>query len=244
MVKRVQKAKVVTFDGAKIQSGNGMKEEQIVSAIYNAVMEHRLPPGTKLTEAAFSSFFNVSRTVIRKALFRLAQRNVIELRPNRGAIVACPTIEETHAVFEARCIIEREIIKTVCQNIKKDQLRQLRSMANKELKAQESGDRHTLVRLTGDFHVLLSEFSGNSILKGFLTELVSRTSLIIALYEAPGAPVCTSHDHWELIELIEKKDVEGAAKAMVEHLDEIESRLNLTKTEDSINLTEVFKRVS
>lgn len=31
-------------------------EDEICESIYNAVMEHRLPPGTKLTEATFSDF--------------------------------------------------------------------------------------------------------------------------------------------------------------------------------------------
>lgn len=229
-----------TIQNLKNQSTISAREEDIYTAIYNAVMEHRLPPGTKLTETAFSEHFGVSRTVIRKALFRLAQKNVVELRPNRGAVVASPDIEETHAVFEARRIIEREIIRTVVEIIRPQQLKALKTLATKEQKASDAGDRHTLVRLSGDIHVMLAEIAGNPVLTEFLQELVSRTSLIIALYEAPGVSGCGSHDHWGLIELIENGDIDSAADAMLEHLTEIEGRLNLTRREGNIDLTSVF----
>ena len=216
------------------------KEEHICKAIYNAIMEHRLPPGTKLTEAAFSEFFGASRSIIRKSFFRLAQRNIIELRLNRGAMVASPGIEETREVFQARRIIESEIIRIVSGNISKEQLKRLKSLAKQEQKAQAQNDRHALVRLSGDIHLLLADISGNRVLKKFMNELVSRTSLIIALYEAPGARTCATHDHWELIDLIANKDARAAGKAMKDHLYEIENRLNLVKNDAAIDLGDVF----
>lgn len=94
-------------------------EDSVVSSIYDAVMDHRLPPGTRLTESTFSKHFKVSRTIVRKALFRLAQKNIVELRPNRGAIVAQPSVEETRDVFKARQIIESAIIREVVKSIGK-----------------------------------------------------------------------------------------------------------------------------
>jgi len=244
MPKQARKAKVLPLEKPGKRAASQSSEDDICTAVFNAVMEHRLPPGTKLTESAFSGFFGVGRTVIRNALFKLAQRNVVELRPNKGAVVASPTIEETHAVFDARRIVEREIIQTVANNISKEQLKQLKTLAGKEQKAQKDNDRHTLVRLSGDLHIQLAKIAGNEVITPFLTELVSRTSLIIALYEAPGAPACATHDHWELIDLIEKKQSEDAAEAMLAHLNEVEGRLNLTQTQDNIDLNEIFKALA
>ena len=204
-------------------------EDEIYESIYNAVMEHRLPPGTKLTEATFSEYFGVSRTIIRKALTQLSRRNVVEIRPIRGAIVASPSVEETHEVFEARRVIEQHIIKTVIENLTKSRLKQLEDIAKEEQKSRDNNDIRTLVRLSNDFHLLLAEMADNNVLTTFLSELISRTSLIIALYKEPGIATCTSHDHWELINLIEKKNVAAATNAMVEHLNEIEGNLNLKK---------------
>jgi DNA-binding GntR family transcriptional regulator len=232
--------KVTLVDKPARPLRRGTSEDGVHVAIYDAVMDHRLPPGIKLTESAFSSFFGVSRTVIRKALFRLSQKGIVELRPNRGAIVASPTPEETHSVFDARRLIERELIRIVAANRTRKQVQQLKAMVQREKIAQQEGDTRALVRLTGDFHARLAEFADNPVLADLVTSLVSRTSLIIALYEAPGVPACPTHDHSELIALIESGDGAGAAHAMAQHLTEIEDRLDLRTVNGTLDLREVF----
>jgi DNA-binding GntR family transcriptional regulator len=215
-------------------------EEKVYSAIYDAVMDHRLPPGTKLTESTFSEYFHVSRTVIRKALFRLAQKNIAELRPNRGAIVARPSIEETRDVFNARRIIETATIAEVILSIDKDQIKKLKNHLKEEEAAHKNKERRTIVRLSGEFHTLLASMQPNQVLYEYVSDLVSRTTLIVALYESPGSPGCTNHDHLELVNYIAAKDGTNAVKAMNEHLKEIEDNLNLEETTDEISLEDVF----
>ena len=230
-------SKITSFAERKLRHKTS---SDIYDAIYEAIIEHHLLPGTKLNESVFSTHFGVSRTIIRTAFSNLAQSNIVELRPNRGAIVACPTIEETHEVFDSRRLIEKNIIQGTIDNMTKQGIKTLRALARQEHTLQKEKNKHQLVRITGEFHILLADFAGNKILKAFVTELVSRTSLIIALYEMPGAPVCAIHDHSELINLIEAKDKKNAAKSMIQHLDEIENRLDLKKKEKEINLTEIF----
>jgi len=220
----------------------GATEDSVHAAIYDAVMDHRLPPGIKLTESAFAEFFGVSRTIIRKALFRLSQEGIVALRPNRGAVVASPTPAETHNVFDARKLIERELIRMVAQSHTKKQIDELKALVRREKSAQQDRDARSLVRLTGDFHVRLAQFAGNPVLANLVTSLVSRTSLIIALYEAPGVPACPTHDHSELITLIEAGDGATAAHAMSQHLAEIEDRLDLSTAQGPLDLNEVFAR--
>ena len=75
--------------------GTGIIDQKIYDSILKAVVSQRLPPGTKLTEASLCDLFSVSRTIVRKAIQRLAHDHILELRPNRGAIIAQPTPLET-----------------------------------------------------------------------------------------------------------------------------------------------------
>ena len=215
-------------------------EEKVYSAIYDAVMDHRLPPGTKLTESTFSNYFHVSRSVIRKALFRLAQKNIVELRPNRGAIVARPSIKETRDVFSARRVIETAVIEEVVKSIDKEGIKKLRNHLKEEKTANDNKERRTIVRLSGEFHTLLASLQSNQVMCEYVTDLVTRTTLIVALYESPGSSSCANHDHQELVDFISKKDSANAIKSMNEHLIEIENNLNLEETPDEINLEDVF----
>ena len=75
-------------------------EEEIVERIFEAVVEQRLPPGTKLSESALCEAFGVGRMRIRRSLLLLASREVVELRANRGAYVASPTADQAREVFD------------------------------------------------------------------------------------------------------------------------------------------------
>ncbi|EPN68539.1 GntR family transcriptional regulator, partial [Pseudomonas syringae pv. actinidiae ICMP 19101] len=84
-------------------SGRSVTQDDIVyEHIFDAILEQRLAPGTKLSEEALGEIFGVSRTIIRRALSRLGHEGVVLLRPNRGAVVASPSVEEARQVFFAR----------------------------------------------------------------------------------------------------------------------------------------------
>ena len=80
--------------------------QPIYDAVHDAVLDQRLAPGTKLTEARLAELFGVSRTIVRVALLRLAHDHIVKLSPNRGARIASPTVAETRQLFEARRLVE------------------------------------------------------------------------------------------------------------------------------------------
>jgi DNA-binding GntR family transcriptional regulator len=220
--------------------GHTAVDERIYRAVVNAVMSHRLPPGTRLGEAEFCDLYGVSRTTVRKALQRLAHAHIIELRPNRGADVASPSPKEARDVFAARRALEREIVPRVVQRATPASLRAIRAAIEAEEAARHSADRAAWIRLGGEFHLLLAELAGNAVLQRFMAELVSRCSLIIALYENPGAPMCGNHDHHDLLALIERGDADKAVDLIEHHLLEIEARLHLGEQDRKVNLAEAL----
>lgn len=230
----------VTFLADAPKRGTTAVDLRIYKAVFNAVMSHRLPPGTRLGEAEFCELYQVSRTTVRKALQRLAHDHIIELRPNRGAVVASPTQDEAREIFAARRAIERAIIPMVIDNATTESVARLRDAISAEHQALEQGDRTNWIRLGGEFHILLAELAGNRTLLLFLTELVSRCSLIIALYENPGAPMCEDDDHKRLLTLIEKRKTTEAVAMMEQHLQEIEARLRLGEQERRVSLAEAL----
>lgn len=224
----------------KLKRGTTAIDLRIYRAVVNAVMSHRLPPGTHLGEADFCALYQVSRTTVRKALQRLAHDHIIELRPNRGAVIASPTPQEARDIFAARRAVEREIVPLVIRHATPVSLRQIRAALEAEDQARRSGDRANWIRLGGEFHNLLAQLAGNQVLQRFMAELVSRCSLIIALYESPGAAMCENDEHQDLATLIEQRKVAQAVHLIEHHLLEIEGRLRLGAPERKINLAEAL----
>ena len=108
--------------------------------IYKAIVEHRLLPGTKLTEERIAELFAVSRTQIRGVLQRLAVEQLVTLIPNRGAFVATPTAEEAHDVLDVRRTLEPAVVARLIKRIGGGRapgaIKQLRAMVEREERAR------------------------------------------------------------------------------------------------------------
>jgi DNA-binding GntR family transcriptional regulator len=205
--------------------------ETITARLSAAITEHRLPPGTRLVEESLGGVFGVSRTKVRQALFQLARAKLVTMASGRGACVARPGVQEAREIFEARRVIERALVWRFTQVASEAHFARLRGHIDKERAALAAGDTRNGTRLSGEFHQLIAELSGNTVLAELLRELVSRTSLIIVLYGSTLPASCSSDEHAELLAKIESRDAEGALRMMAHHLDHIERGLNLREEE-------------
>ena len=74
----------------------------------------------------------------------------------------------------------------------------------------------------------------------FLSELSSRCSLIIALYDSPTSVPCAHDEHEHLIDAIANGEVERATAMMEEHLQAIEDRLLPERRGEAIDLAQIL----
>ena len=210
--------------------------DDIHARIYKAIVEHRLQPGTKLTEERIAELFAVSRTQVRGVLQRLAVEQLVTLVPNRGAFVATPSAAQAHDVLDVRRTLEPGVVARLIERIEagevRDAVKQLRTLVRREQRAHASGDRRAAVRLSGEFHVLLAELSGSSIYHRMMRELTPLTCLAILTFEAPTAAACPNDEHARLIDAIEAGAVAKAASLMTDHLHHIENALDLNRRDD------------
>lgn len=218
-----------------------LNEEDVCSAIRDRVLEQRLAPGTKLTEESLCSIFGVGRTTVRRAFLLLTRDNIIELQKNKGAIVASPSPEEARQVFEARMVLEKALLAKAIDNASETDIASLRTHLEAEADAIAHTDIARWIRLTGQFHILLAELSGNRLMCNFLEQLVFQTSLIIALYGRSGtAPNCKGGDHARIVEAIADGDATTAGDILVSHLASIEDQLVFKARNSEQNLHAIF----
>ncbi len=202
-------------------------DQSVYEAIFNAILHGRLPPGTRLQEATLCAQFGVSRTVVRQALRRLAELQIVDIVANKGAAVATPSPKETRDVFAARRAIEGAIVREVALRIDHGDIERLKQRLRAEHDAVQEQDHPRWVALAGGFHLALAELSGNQVLQRMLTELMTRCSLVVAMYEAPGEARCQHDEHTRLVELLSLRDGAAAAAEMESHLQTLEARLQL-----------------
>jgi DNA-binding GntR family transcriptional regulator len=206
-------------------------EDRVFNAVQNAILDHRLAPGTKLVERDLSELLGASRGAVRAALARLGHSLLVELRPNRGAVIANPTPSETRDVFEARRVIESAVVQSLARSVSAKQLAELRAVIAEEQKAYDRGDRRNGQRLSIRFHKLLSEMAGNGALDRFMEHLICRTPLLSLAHKGSrhGArpAYCGADEHREIVDALARRDPVLAARRIAAHLNTLEKQLHV-----------------
>lgn len=198
--------------------------QRVYDAVYADLLEGRLTPGSRLREVELAARFEVSRTVVRQALQRLAQGGLVALQHNRGAQVVAPSRELATHVFDARRAVECDIARRLGGHIGAAELAGLRTLVALEAEADARGDRPAAIRLSGQFHRTLAQLSGNPVFLRVVDELLPTTSLLLALYQPAGWSGCVAHRHVELLAALERGGAAASAE-MRRHLLEIERSL-------------------
>jgi DNA-binding GntR family transcriptional regulator len=232
MASRSPSLKVIRPTRPRRAAGAGTPDVQtttqrIVDAVSAAIVERRLMPGTKLAEQRIADIFKVSRTVVRQALNQLSRDRLIVLEPGRGAFVRQPSAEEARQVFEARALVEAGLVRALCSRITEVQLARLRAHLADEAVAVARTDVPGRTRLLADFHVLLAEAMGNTVLAEVMGELLSRSSLVSLMMQSAHSAEESHAEHVAIVEALGRRDTRAATKLMADHLGSVERNLRL-----------------
>lgn len=201
----------------------------IVEALTRAIVEHRLLPGAKLAEQKLADHFGVSRTLVRQALFQMAQNRLIRLEPARGAFVAAPSVEEARQVFVVRRMLESEMVRAFVREVTPAKIKALKAHIAEEKSAVEREDVPGRTELLGDFHVRMAELMGNQVLAQMLGELISRCALITLMYQTQVAAQHSTDEHAAIVAALAAGDEARAVRLMNEHLSNVEASLTFDR---------------
>ena len=226
---------------SKNMSSNEEADQHIYNAIVDAIMNRQIGPGTRLVEAPLCKAFGVTRGVLRRVFVKLAHDRVIEIQPNRGAVVPEHDFHETEAIFEARSMLEIGTVKKLARKHQQLDFSELKALIKKEEQVRSAGNLKEWIKLSGDFHIRLCEANHNPIVTGYLHTLIARTSLLIGMYETKPNH-CSVEEHYAILEAIELGDEQKAIKLMDAHLGEY-ARTFLDDQPDtaSPNLIDIFQ---
>lgn len=214
----------------------------ICLSLQTAILEHRLLPGTRLPEDEVGDIFGASRTVVRAALQALGHSGLVTSERNRGAFVARPSIREAHEVFEARALIEPRVARLAAPEIDSASLARLRDHIEAEHAALDAGDMGRALSLSGLFHIAIADIAGQQVFGAMVRSLLSRSSLIIALYWKRADTACESHSHTALLGAMADRHARAAEEIMLSHIVDLHSGLDLRERPDTAaSLTEIFR---
>jgi DNA-binding GntR family transcriptional regulator len=213
--------------------GRSVSERRIwpYERLKQAILAGEILPGEQLVEVALAEWCGVSRTPIREALTRLEQDGLV-VRKERGLTVRESTPEQVLDLYESRLVLESKAAEVAAERRTSHDLLAMRRAAE-HASRPEATDGDALAETNREFHRSVWRASHNE----SLIDLLERLNMHLGRYPAttlvvPGRRQTAEAQHRELVDAIERRDVEAAGRVATTHFtDAREIRLRIWASE-------------
>jgi DNA-binding GntR family transcriptional regulator len=211
-----------------IECDHGLRRQAIVQSLLAEVFEGRLRAGKHLVTQDLADRFGVSHTPIREALIALAGIGIIDLLPNRGAVVRLVTETDVREICQVRLVLEREATRSACGRADAAVLRVLAADIESLMARPPSleGDYIKEARAVDSrLHDLIASSCGNA----FLANELGRLKILFRAFRdvaythdetriASGRFVDESREHLAIVEAMLAGDRTAAGRAISRHI--------------------------
>jgi DNA-binding GntR family transcriptional regulator len=207
--------------------------DRLAGAIQTRVLSGDVPVGSRLRQEALAEEFGVSRTPVREALRQLQATGLVELLPNRGAIVRGPSAREIREAYEVRAELEGLAAELAAGRISDRDLLRLREaqalfrrsvetlIARRARRPQPWKDESVWVQANDLFHQAILDAAGNERLSATIADLhrsFPRDLTWAALSQSSRLLEENVEQHEAILESIERRDPVEARRRMIEHV--------------------------
>jgi DNA-binding GntR family transcriptional regulator len=207
---------------------HGRRRHVIVESLLKEIVQGHLRPGQHLVTQALARRFGVSHTPVREALIALAGVGVVDLPPNRGAVVRRVTPRDVREICQVRRALECEAVRLACGRIDPAALRGLREALLGLLAVADTADPRLIEEaraLDSTLHDRIAASSGNAFLA---KELGRLKTLFRAFRDAAweheearndyGRLAVEAREHLAIVEALLAGDRRAASAAMTRHI--------------------------
>ena len=205
--------------------------QEVLTALRTAILANEIPAGTRILEADVADQMGVSRAPVREAIRHLEQEGLIEIFPHRGAVVVGLPEAEIDAIYELRAVIESRASEAATAVIEEDDLARLEALIDAMAGAIAARDVDAVAELDLQFHGLIVERSGMTLLRHIWSGLDGLVR--VRSYQALDRPGATAEyflanagtSHRVLVGALRDGDPKVAASLARQHVLEVPTML-------------------
>jgi len=198
--------------------------DRVAGFIRSAIRDGELKKNDKIDELAIAQQLSVSKTPVREALRVLEAQGLVAIVPRRGAFVRGFDSRTFVDVANLRSVLESLAVRLAMENaIQSEWIAQLRRTTN-DMRKSRGGV--SLNELHSEFHRILTQASGNSLLNEAISRLQAQfTTFINVIHELYDDPAAMADEHEGVIDIIVAGDVAAAGGLVELHVREGLARL-------------------
>ncbi|MCP3465479.1 GntR family transcriptional regulator [Bradyrhizobium sp. CCGUVB23] len=189
---------------------------QVARLLTQAIVQGRLPPGSKLVEAGVARELGVSRAPVREAARLLERQGLLVANPRRGFFVRQFALDDIDEIYDLRLCVERHAAVLAARNLTPETRDALRRQIDVLHEMADLDDQARQVEEDYRFHRLICEIAGNTRVLRLFDDLASELRMVIGLigrlYDDPHEIART---HEPILAAIEAGDPER----IIAHID-------------------------
>lgn len=192
---------------------------ELTDRMRRMIMEGELKGGEKVPEKALTERFGVSRTPVREALKVLAHEGLVQLVPNRGAIVSRQTITELAELFPLIAALEGLAGELAAERASEPDIVAIGELTDRLRKAYDTGDRPAYFEVNQAIHGAILAAAGNPTLTQHHAMVARR--VYRARYQANLTPerwLAATQEHEAIHAALATRDAALLGRLMKEHL--------------------------
>ena len=193
--------------------------DEVVERLRSMIVEGELPAGQRIPERVLCERFGISRTPLREALKVLATEGLIDLLPNRGALVSRISAEGLQEAFEVMGALEALAGELACARIGESDLAAIRERHERMVRCYHEGRLNDYFALNQAIHEALLAAADNRVLEahyGRLRGQVARARFAANLSDARWREAVAEHE--EMLEALEARDGDRLGRILKRHL--------------------------
>ncbi len=193
--------------------------EEAVGRMRDLIMQGELAPGTRINERLLCSQLAISRTPLREAIKLLAAEGLVELLPNRGAIVAPIELARLAETLHVMGALESLAGELACRNAASECISEIRVLHEEMLSMHARGDLAAYFRYNQAIHMKIVEASGNAVLANTYRQLnanVRRARYMANLSRERWDEAVREHE--DILAALAERDVPRLKRLLREHL--------------------------
>jgi DNA-binding GntR family transcriptional regulator len=191
-------------------------------AVRESILSGSQPPGARLREEELADSIGVSRTPVREALRRLHAEGLVEILPNRGAVVVGWGADDLDEIFELRTLLEGYGARRAAGHTTAEQLAELRTLCDTmDLRMAHLSDEaySEITDLNLHFHRLVHAAASNRRLLPLLAGIIQAPLVRHTFHRYTHEELARSFaQHRELVEALAASDPDWAESVMQCHV--------------------------
>lgn len=194
--------------------------EQVISALRQAILDFNLKPGQRLVERELIEQLGVSRTTIREALRELTSEGLVTVVPQKGAVVATPTLEDAIDLYEVRAALESLVVTRFVERASDAQVERLQAAVERfHDETIRTADIRQILAAKDLFYVVLIEGAASTALQQLLEGIQARVQVLRATsLSEEGRTFAAVRELRAVAEAIAARDAPLAARLTAEHI--------------------------